>query len=56
MLLSSTLAHFNAKKHAFLFSEEVYINFDKNGPLEHIHSSSLVTQTLAQSILYVNLI
>jgi len=35
MLLSSTLAHFNANRHAFfLFCE--HINFDKNGPLEHI--------------------
>jgi len=34
MLLSSTLAHFNANRHAFLFSE--HINFDKNGALEHI--------------------
>jgi len=36
MLLSSTLAHFNANRHAFFFSEQAYINFDKNGPLEHI--------------------
>jgi len=29
------LAHFNANIHAFVLFGE-YINFDKNGPLEHI--------------------
>jgi len=35
MLLSLTLTHFHANRHAFFVLNE-YINFDKNGPLKHI--------------------
>ena len=55
MLLSSTLAQFNANRHAFfLFSE--YINIDKNGPLEHIplHWWDRHLHKMYYSLLYVN--
>jgi len=54
MLLSLTLTHFNANRHAFFLFNE-YIIFNKNGPFKHIPLHKhlhKITQTLAQNIFY----